>query len=65
MPEIKRILITLTSKIIDDILFIDDRQDNIDMAKEFGWNTLKASGLELEKIKECCENFIKGVNING
>lgn len=48
-----------------DILFIDDRQDNIDMAKEFGWNTLKASGLELEKIKECCENFIKGGNLNG
>ena len=44
----------------EDILFIDDRQDNIDMAKEFGWNTLKATGLELEKIKDCCENFIKG-----
>ena len=43
----------------EDILFIDDRQDNIDMAKEFGWNTLKATGLELEKIKECCEAFIK------
>ena len=47
-----------------DILFIDDRQDNIDMAKEFGWNTLKATGLELEKIKVCCENFIKGVDSN-
>jgi HAD superfamily hydrolase (TIGR01509 family) len=44
----------------EDILFIDDRQDNIDMAKKFGWNTLKATGLELEKIKDCCENFIKG-----
>ena len=43
----------------EDILFIDDRQDNIDMAKKIGWNTLKATGLELEKIKECCENFIK------
>ena len=41
-----------------DILLIDDRQDNIDMAKEIGWNTLKATGLELEKIKECCEKFI-------
>ena len=48
----------------EDILFIDDRQDNIDMAKEFGWNTLKATGLELKKIKECCENFIKGVDPN-
>ena len=41
-----------------DILFIDDKQNNIDMAKEFGWNTLKATGLELEKIKENCEKFI-------
>ena len=37
----------------EDILFIDDRQDNIDMAKEFGWNTLQATGLELEKMKSC------------
>ena len=42
-----------------NILFIDDRQNNIDMAKEMGWNTLKATGLELEKIKACCEEFIK------
>ena len=41
-----------------NILFIDDRQDNIDVAKEFGWNTLKATGLELEKIKICCDKFI-------
>jgi len=45
-----------------DILFIDDRQDNIDMAKEFGWNTLKATGLELDKIKLCCEKFINEDN---
>ena len=45
----------------ENILFIDDKQDNIDMAKEFGWNTLKATGLELEKIKKCCECFIKGI----
>ena len=31
------------------------------MAKEFGWNTLKATGLELERIKDCCEKFIKGI----
>lgn len=43
-----------------DILFIDDRQDNIDTAKGFGWNTLKATGLELEKIKAYCEKFING-----
>ena len=46
-----------------DILFIDDRQDNIDTAKEFGWKTLRATGLELEKIKMCCEKFITGVDL--
>ena len=44
-----------------DILFIDDKQSNIDAAKEAGWNALCATGLELDKIKECCEKFIKGV----
>ena len=48
----------------EDILLIDDRQDNLDMAKEFRWNTLKATGLELEKIKDCCDNFIKEIDIN-
>ncbi len=48
----------------ENILFIDDRQDNVDMAKEFGWNTLKATGLQLEKIKVCCDKFIKGVDLN-
>jgi putative hydrolase of the HAD superfamily len=41
-----------------DILFIDDRTDNIIMAEKFGWNAFKATGLELDKIKEVCENFI-------
>lgn len=47
---------------LEDILFIDDRQDNIDIAKWFGWNTLKATGLELDKIKECCEKFINDLD---
>lgn len=41
-----------------DILFIDDRTDNIETAKEFGWNTFQATGLELDKIKKRCEDFI-------
>lgn len=57
--EIYEKVIEKTSFNPKDILFIDDRQDNIDMAKEFDWNTLKATGLELERIKECCERFIK------
>ncbi len=42
-----------------DILFIDDRTDNIEMAKRIGWNTLQATGLELDRIKEICEKFIE------
>lgn len=41
-----------------DILFIDDRKDNIETAKKIGWNTLQATGLELDKIKEKCNKFI-------
>lgn len=41
-----------------DILFIDDRDDNIESAKRFGWNVLKATGLELDKIKFVCDDFI-------
>lgn len=46
----------------ENILLIDDRQDNIDMAKEFGWNAFKTTGLELEKIIECCNKFIMGLD---
>ena len=41
-----------------DILFIDDRKCNVDAAKEIGWNTLQATGLELDKIKNKCEEFL-------
>lgn len=43
----------------EDILFIDDRTDNIESAKKCGWNTLQTTGLELDKIKRTCEEFIK------
>ena len=42
-----------------NVLFIDDRSDNIESAQKYGWNTLQATGLELEKIKKICENFVK------
>ena len=42
----------------EDILFIDDREDNIKMASSLGWNTLQATGLELDKIKNKCIEFI-------
>ena len=44
-----------------DILFIDDRLNNIETAKSLGWNTLQATGLELDKIKEKCESFLNEV----
>ena len=48
----------------EDILLIDDTQMNTEMAKVFGWNTLKATGLELERIRTCCEAFLKGNRIH-
>ena len=42
----------------EDILFIDDRKDNIEAAKAFGWNTFQVTGLELDKIKNVCSNFL-------
>ena len=42
-----------------DILFIDDRKDNVDAALNRGWNALQATGEDLEKIKEVVNNFIE------
>lgn len=41
-----------------NVLFIDDRLDNILTAKEYGWNTFQATGLELNKIKKECQKFL-------
>lgn len=41
-----------------DILFIDDSKENIDAASKIGWNTFQSTGLELDKIKQKCEEFI-------
>lgn len=41
-----------------NILFIDDNLDNIDSAKECGWNTCQAYGYELAKIKSSVEKFL-------
>lgn len=42
----------------ENILFIDDRKDNIESARNMGWNVLQTTGLELDKIKEVCEKFL-------
>ena len=41
-----------------NILFIDDRSDNIEEAKTRGWNTCLATGHELDKIKDSINNFL-------
>ena len=41
-----------------DILFIDDRKVNVEAALAFGWNAFQATGLELDKIKDKCEEFL-------
>lgn len=43
----------------DDILFIDDKKANIELASKIRWNVLHTTGLELDKIKEVCEEFLK------
>jgi len=43
----------------ENILFIDDREDNILTAKEMGWDAFQCTGLELPKIKEKCEDFLR------
>lgn len=43
---------------IEEILFIDDRKDNVDMANSLGWKAFQATGLELERIKKICYNFL-------
>ena len=41
-----------------DILFIDDKLANVESASKIGWNVLQTKGLELDKIKQTCEDFL-------
>lgn len=42
----------------NEVLFIDDKEKNVDSGSKMGWNTLQATGLEFDKIKEKCEEFL-------
>lgn len=42
-----------------NILFIDDKKENIEAASECGWNTCLAYGYELDKIKKGVEEFLQ------
>lgn len=42
----------------NDILFIDDRKDNINEAKSKGWNTVLATGSDFEAVRKECYSFM-------
>lgn len=45
-----------------NILFIDDVKENIDVAKQRGWNVCLANGHELGKIQESVNKFLEEIN---
>lgn len=42
-----------------NILFIDDAEENINIAKKREWNVCLANGHELDKIKQRVAHFLK------
>lgn len=44
-----------------NILFIEDTEQNIEIAKKMGWNTCKAYGYEIDKIKKSIEMFLQKI----
>ena len=42
----------------DNILFIDDRKENINEAKSKGWNTVLATGNDFEAVLKECYSFM-------
>lgn len=42
-----------------NILLIEDTEENIKTAQSMGWNTCKACGYEIDKIKQSIEAFLK------
>ena len=43
----------------ENMLFIDDSKENLEVAKQRGWKTCNAFGYELDKIKEAVDKFLK------
>lgn len=43
----------------NNILFIDDKLENIEAAQRRGWNTCHTTGQNLDNIKDCVDNFLK------
>lgn len=46
-----------------DILFVDDREDNIKKAKYKGWSTILSTGSDFKNIQEKCYSFM-GIDRN-
>lgn len=46
----------------EDILFLDDKEKNVEVAREIGWNSYVVTGLELDKIKKYVEDFLSEVS---
>ena len=40
-------------------LFIDDTEENLITAQKRGWNICQANGYEIDKIKECVNEFLQ------
>ncbi len=58
--EIAYEIVEKTTKIKpENILFIDDMKENVEVAKSRGWQTCNAFGYELDKIKEAVEHFLE------
>lgn len=47
-----------TNILPNNILFIDDRVENIEVANKYGWNTCLATGNEIDKIRIEIINFL-------
>ena len=58
-PQIYEIVETVTGHYGENILFIDDLKENINVAKSRGWKTLLSTGFDYEKIAIKCFSFME------
>ena len=56
--EIYKNVLEKTNLLPNNILFIDDRIENIKVANKYGWNTCLATGNEIDKIRTEIVNFL-------
>lgn len=56
--NIYNIVLNKTNILPNNILFIDDKMDNIEMANKYGWTTCLATGNEIDKIRIKVDSFL-------